>query len=159
MSGVGRTMYPPRTIVMPLLLVACLWPVAAFAKRAAPKRVPPLVYNGVEYRARDACFVEATDVTSGKKLWRTKVYQVWIIPLLEEDVQWVFISDMQVQGDKLLVKNELGKNFRLDLKSGRIDGAMRYWVPWFVGGVLVAATAFFAWARTRRGKQSEVKVC
>src|SRR5580692_11483923 len=116
--------------VKPIALIAhaavtLFWSDSAFAKRSAPKPVPPVVWQGVEYRApldvEHMGHVQAFELSSGRKLWETKVYKVWIVPLLEEDVQWVFVSAMQVQDGKLLVKNERGKSFRLDLKTGRIE--------------------------------------
>jgi len=139
------------TALISLAAATLLWPASAFAKRRAPSRVPPVVWQGVEYRApldvEHIGYVQAFELPSGRKLWETKVYHVWIVPLLEEDVQWVFISGMQVQDGKLLVRNENGKNFMLDLKTGRVEGAMRYWVPWFVAGALLLVLAFFAWTR------------
>src|SRR5262245_38412660 len=90
--------------------LALFSPDTAFAKRKAPKPVPPVVWEGVEYRAplnveHMGC-VQAIELSSGRKLWETEVYHVWIVPTLEEDVQWVFISSMKVQGGKLLVRNE-----------------------------------------------------
>jgi len=98
--------------------------------------------------------VQAFDLSSGRKLWETKVYHVWIMPLLEEDVQWVFISGMQIQGGKLLVRNEQGKSFKLDPKTGRVEGAMRYWVPWFIAGTFLLGLVFLAWIRAPHSHQS-----
>ncbi len=145
-----------KTHVQPILLISLvaatlLRPASAFAKRPAPSRVPPVVWQGVEYRApldvEHMGYVQAFELPSGRKLWETKVYQVWIVPTIEEDNQWVFISGMQIQGGKLFVRNEIGKRFRLDLKTGRVEGAVRYWAPWFVAGALLLALAFFAWTR------------
>src|SRR5882672_12320864 len=93
-------------------------PFAAFAKRGEPKLVPSLVHDGVEYRAphERMGFVEAFDRASRRQLWETRVYYVVIDPLLERDVQDIFITGLQVQGGKLLVSNEAGKSYRVDLK-------------------------------------------
>jgi hypothetical protein len=111
----------------------------------------------VEYRApldaEHIGYVQAFELPSHRKLWETKVYHVWIIPLLEEDVQWVFISGMQVQDGQLLVRNENGRTYRLDLKTGHVEGAVRYWLPLFSAGGLLVAVALFAWMRKRQGQQ------
>ena len=141
------------TALISLAAATLVWPASASAKRRAPSLVPPVVWQGVEYRApldvEHMGYAQAFELPSGRKLWETKVYQVWIVPTLEEDNQWVFISGMRVQNGKLVIRNENGKSYRLDLKTGRVEGAMRYWMPWFIAGVLVAVLAFFGWTRTR----------
>jgi hypothetical protein len=150
------------TALTALAAATLLWPGSAFAKRRAPSPVPSVVSQGVEYRApldvEHMGRVQAFELSSGRKLWETKVYHVWIDPLAEEDVQWVFISSMQVQGGKLLVGNENGKSFRLDLKTGRLEGAMRYWVPWFVAGGLLLVLGFRAWIRARKASSVSVRL-
>ena len=146
------------TALITLAAAILLWPASAFAKRRAPSPVPPIVWQGVEYRApldvEHMGHVQAIELSSGQTLWETKVYRVWITPLAEEDVRWVFISAMQIQNGKLLVRNENGKNFELNLKTGRVEGAMRYWTPWSVGGGLVLILGFFAWIRYRCAKST-----
>jgi outer membrane protein assembly factor BamB len=144
------------TALIALAVATLLWPASAFAKRRAPSPVPPVVWQGVEYRApldvEHMGHVQAFELSSGRKLWETEVYHVWIMPLVETDVQWVFISAMQVQDGKLLIRNENGKSFKLDLKTGWIEGTMRYWVAWFfAGGLLLLAV--LAWIRVRHGQQ------
>jgi outer membrane protein assembly factor BamB len=147
------------TALVVLAAMTLLWPTSAFAKRRAPSPVPPVVWQGVEYRAplgvEQMGHVQAVELSSGRKLWETKVYHAWIIPmhLEEEDVQWVFISSMKVEGDKLLVGNENGKSFRLDLKTGRVEGAMGYWGLWILAGGFLFALAFRVWFRASRGQR------
>jgi outer membrane protein assembly factor BamB len=141
------------TALLALTAVAVLWPVAALAKRADPAPVPPVVWNGVEYRApldvEQMGRVQAFDLSSGRKVWETKVYHVWILPLTEEDVQWVFISSMRVQDGTLLVKNEKGRSFRLNLKTGRIDGEITRRV---IDGLLVGVV-LLVWARVAQRRK------
>ncbi len=143
--------------IMTIAALSLFCPAAAYAKRKAPSPVPPVVWQGVEYRApldvEHMGYIQAFELPSHRKLWETKVYHVRIMPLLEEDVQWVFVSSMQVQGGRLLVRNEKGKSYWLDLKTGRIEGAMRYWLPWFLAGAFLMVVALFAWTRKGRGKQ------
>ena len=140
-----------KCALVAIAIVTLLFPVSAFAKRKTPKPVPAVVWEGVEYRApldlEHMGHVQAFELSSGGKLWETEVYHVWITPAVEEDVQWVFISSMQVQGGKLLVRNENGQSLRLDLKTGRIEGALRYWLPWFLAAAIFAAAAFLVWIR------------
>lgn len=145
-----------QTPLIAFAAMALLWPASAFAKRKAPSPVPTIVSQGVEYRApldvEHMGYIQAFELPSHRKLWETKVYNVRIMPLLEEDVQWVFVSSMQVQGGKLLVRNEKGRSYWLDLKTGRIEGAVRYWLPWFLAGLFVLLVAFFTWMRKGHGQ-------
>ena len=143
-----------------LLMIAALsfsWPASAYAKRKAPTPVRPVVWQGVEYRApldvEHMGYVQAFDLSSGRKLWETKVYHVWIIPLLEQDVQWMFVSGLQVQDGTLLVRNEDGKSYKVDLKTGRVEGFTDSWFLWFLAGGVVIIAAFFVWIRRRHGQQ------
>ncbi len=144
------------TALIGLAAVTLLWPATAFAKRRAPSPIPAIVWQGVEYRAPldvdHMGHVQAFELPSHRKLWETKVYYVWTIPLLEEDNQWVFVSGMRIQDGKLLVSSEAGKNYKLDVRTGRIEGAMRYWLPWFLTGILLMVAAFIAWARIGYGQ-------
>lgn len=122
---------------------------SVYAKRAAPKPVPPVIWQGVEYRAPlgEIGVVQAFDLASGRKLWKTTVYHVVINPLVEEDVQWVLISEMRIQEEKLVITNERGRKYRLDLKTGRVEGAMLYWVAVFLVAVVLPFGVFVVWRR------------
>lgn len=143
--------------IVTIAALSLLWPAPAFAKRKAPTPVPPVVWNGVEYRApldvEHMGRVQAFEVQSGRKLWETKVYHVWFNPLLEADVQWVFIKRLQVQNAKLLVTNESGKTYRLDPKTGKVEDLVRVWFPWLLAGCLLVVAAFFVWVWKGRSQQ------
>jgi outer membrane protein assembly factor BamB len=151
-----------RTCAQVRVLVAVgalssLLPASAYAKRKLPAPVPPVVWQGVEYRApldvAHMGHVQAFDLSSGRKLWETKVYHVWINPLLEEDVQWVFVSGLRVENGKLRVRNEDGNSYGLDLKTGRVEGLMRTSSLWLLAGCVLVVAAFFVWVR--RGGQRD----
>lgn len=95
----------------------------ATAKRIPPKEVSPIVANGVRYSAegdgRDSYLV-ATSEASGKPLWRVKVFHTRIKFWLEEDNQWVFISDMKLAGASVLVRNEKDRCYSISLKTKRV---------------------------------------
>ncbi len=138
-----------RAAVVLMLVAVFFCPLAAFAKRAAPKPVSPVVHNGVEYRANvwDTGFVEAIDLASQKNLWRTRVYYVWYMPLAEKDCQDIFITSLAVHDGKLLVRNEAGRSYRVDLRTGHVQGAARYWLPWMCIATLLLFAALFVWRR------------
>lgn len=89
---------------------------SAFAKRMTPKEVEPVIYRGIKFTApihtKKLGLVEGYDLATGKKVWEKKVYDVKINPLMEEDVQWIFIESLQITKDgKLLVIDESKRKF------------------------------------------------
>ena len=93
----------------------------ALAKRAAPNNVTPVVINGIEYRApleiEKIGVVQAWDLTQRKLLWEKKIYSSRANPLLEQDIQWVFITELQTRGGLIFVTNERGERFSLNSES------------------------------------------
>lgn len=59
----------------------------------------------------------ATDVHAGKELWRVSIFTVEIQSGLEEDVQWVFITNLKLFGNGLLIWDEKDRCYRLDLRT------------------------------------------
>ena len=108
-------------------------------------------FQGVEYRApldvQNLGHVKAIEAVSGRTLWDTRVYHIWILPLVEEDNQWVFINSLEIEDGKLVVGNENGAKYRLNLKTGHVEGAMRYWLPWFLLGIGLLIAALWFWRR------------
>lgn len=114
-----------RLSIAVCLILAAAVTTQAWAKRAGPKPVPPVVHDGVKYVALNANgregTVEARDEKTGKKLWSAVIYKVKIDPRLEEDVQWVFITALERQDNSLLVTSEKGARFKLDLKTRNVE--------------------------------------
>ena len=109
-----------RRFVVPWIWMALLAALPLQGKRVLPKEVPPIFDTGVKYTAegngRDA-FVVATDVRSGSVLWKVKIFHIRIKPWIEEDNQWIFISDLKMAGKTLLIRNEKERCFSLDLPT------------------------------------------
>jgi len=106
-----------------LLFLFC--PICAIAKRVPPKPVPPIVAGGIRYSAegdgKDS-YVVATDEASGKTLWRVKVFHTRIeFWRGEEDNQWVFISDLKLTGNSLLVRDEKNRCYSILLNTRRVN--------------------------------------
>jgi hypothetical protein len=97
----------------------------AYAKREDPKKVEPVTKAGIRYEAPNkpsrVVLVEAWDENSGKKLWERIVYEVKVDPKLEEDVQWDFITRLSFDGDKLLITTESHQQYRLDVKTRKVE--------------------------------------
>jgi hypothetical protein len=115
-----------RTMTRVVLLVcaAALLPCLASAKRAAPAKVEPVIYQGVRYVAPNddgrRAYIAAWDIQTNKKLWELTIFANRIDPKLEEDVQWVFINKLSIRGDVLIVTSERGATYQIDLKTKAI---------------------------------------
>ena len=117
-----------------ILIAVLSTPQFALAKRGVPKPLPALVNGGVKYiapavmpnyssiygvstcPAQSMC-VEARTKKSGKLLWQVEVYKIRYDPNLEQDVQDIFISSLAIDRGKLVVRNEGGATFIIDLKT------------------------------------------
>jgi hypothetical protein len=93
-----------------------------YAMRKPPSRVPYIIFNGVEYRAEVdrsipiGC-VQAVQPETGRELWWKQIYVIRYNPGLETDVQDVFIKKLQPKDGKLLIENERGGTYLLDVNS------------------------------------------
>ena len=100
--------------------------VVAAAKIAPPKPVVPVEANGVRYSAdrdgRDQ-YAVATDIATGKQLWKVKVFHTHIKFWIEEDVQWVFITDLKLMDSALFVRNGKARCYAVDINSHRVRKA------------------------------------
>lgn len=107
-----------------ILLLTPLLPQLASAKRIAPAKVDPVIYEGVRYVAPNdeghRGYIEAWNVGTNKKLWELTLFTNGIDPNLEEDVQWVFIKALNIQDGRLMVTSERGKTYQVDLKTKEV---------------------------------------
>jgi hypothetical protein len=104
-----------------------LYPVQAWASRTPPPEVAPVVYQNVKYVAviwgwtagydQNGGIIEAQDPVTHAKLWSFEVYDVVYDHSWETDVQDIFISSMTLEGSSLMVENERGDIYRVDLTA------------------------------------------
>lgn len=114
-----------RNIVILTFVVTLFSPFAAEAKRMGPAKVEPVVYEGVRYTAPNddgkRGYIHAEDAKTGKALYDIEVFKTKIDPGLEEDIQWVFITGMKMEGGSLMVVNdEKGNIYAVDLKTRKV---------------------------------------
>ena len=98
----------------------------AMAKRVNPKPVAPVTANGIQYSAEGDGrnqYISATNIAAAKELWRVKVFHTRIKPWIEEDVQWVFVTNLKIIGDSLAVQDERARCYLLSLKTHRVHKA------------------------------------
>ena len=107
-----------------IFLLALLLPQLASAKRIAPVKVDPVIYEGVRYVAPNddgrRGYIEAWNVGTNKKLWELTIFTNRIDPNLEEDVQWVFIKALNIQDGRLMVTSERGTIYQVDVNTKAI---------------------------------------
>jgi hypothetical protein len=115
--------------VLIFVAVALLLPSLALAKRIAPAKVEPVIHQGVRYIAPNddgrRAYIEAWDVQTNKKLWDLTIFTNRIDPTLEEDVQWVFIKELNIRDGALVVTSEHDKIYRGDLKTKTVTESER----------------------------------
>jgi hypothetical protein len=98
----------------------------AAAKRVPPKPVASVVADGVRYSAEGdgrEQYVVATDTSTGRELWRAEVFHTHIKSWVEEDVQWVFITNLRLMDNSLFVRDEKARCYSVDLKTHRVHKA------------------------------------
>ncbi len=107
-----------------ILLLTLLVPQLACAKRIAPGKVGPVIYEGIRYVAPNddgrRGYIEAWNVGTSKKLWELTIFINRIDPNLEEDAHWVFIKALNIQDGRVMVTSECGKTYQVDVNTKAI---------------------------------------
>jgi len=105
-----------------LALLPCLAS-SSMAKRLPSKPVSPVVSDGIRYTAEGNGadqYLVATDLASGKELWRVKVFHNRIWFWVEPCVQIVDISDLKLEKGSVLVKDERSRCYSVVLAKRRV---------------------------------------
>lgn len=102
-------------LILSLVVSSLLLGGIADAKRIPAPKVTPIAYQGLVFHAPNIVgrfgVVEAWNHKTNRKVWEEESYKVIINPLMEADVQWVFISSLSIDDGKLVITNEKGKKF------------------------------------------------
>ncbi len=112
-----------RRLITILVLLIGFAPLAAHAKRKAPPKVEPVVFDGVRYTVPNdsgrRAYVQAWDTKTNKMLWEVTIFRNFIVPfpLAEEDAQHVYIKNMRISEGKLVFVAENGRTYSLDVKT------------------------------------------
>lgn len=104
------------------------------------KRLPPppidIIWFGTRYTAnlenQKMGYLYAYGPKTEFLLWEKKIYDVKYNPLLESDVQDVFISKIFPKGDILVVVNEKGDQYEVNPKTGDVLNQQKIpaWIIW-----------------------------
>lgn len=117
----NRTTWFMVTVVSVTAVIALALAPFAFAKRTAPAKVQPVVYDGVRYVAPNddgsRGYIQAWEIKTNRKLWDLTVFTNRLDPKLEQDVQWVFVKSLSVRDGKLIVTSERGNTYDVDLNT------------------------------------------
>ncbi|HET6887521.1 MAG TPA: hypothetical protein VFH87_06310 [Candidatus Udaeobacter sp.] len=120
-----------RIVFLPALFLAVFLPSLISGKRIAPAAVEPVIHEGVRYFVPNddgrRAYIEAWDVRTNKKLWDLTVFTNRIDPELEEDIQWVFISQLSFRDGTLIVTSERGRTYQIDLRTKAITQSKAAW--------------------------------
>ena len=123
--------------------LALLWAGASLAagadkERAEVQEPMPVVVGAVRYQApaftraqglaHNGGYVEAVDAASGQRRWIVDVLGPPVRDGKEEDKTDVFIATLALAkgGHALLVTDERGRRFRLDLRTRRVTPVARH---------------------------------
>lgn len=118
-----------KRIIMLTLIIAVisfLFCSLAEAKRGPAPEVEPVTYKGIKFIAPNTPqrmgYVEAWDIKKNIKVWEQKMYDIAINPIMESDVQWLFISSLKIRNDKLIVTEEKGKYYEVYIPKSILEG-------------------------------------
>src|SRR4051812_30586840 len=117
LTGIGTAVRATAILAAVALCSVALIITSADAKRSAPSEVDPVPVDGVICSAPASAmgFVVARDAKSQRELWRQRIYTIKFNPSRERDVQDVFITSLRLRGNSLLITNEHGERYALDL--------------------------------------------
>jgi hypothetical protein len=92
---------------------------AQSAKRSAPPVVIDVVYNNIRYTPSviEKGYVEAWNTLNNQLIWKKKAYDIEYDPTLESDVQDILITRLKVENSKLVILNEKGDTYYIDLSK------------------------------------------
>ncbi len=91
-----------------------------------PWEVEPVVHEGVRYSTaslgvnQKGGWVVARAADDERLLWCKRLYTTHYSPTMDRQSQHVFITSLQVEGDKLVVEDELARRFEVNIPDGQL---------------------------------------
>ncbi|MCR4285255.1 MAG: hypothetical protein NUV97_04420 [archaeon] len=94
--------------------------------RIKPKNIEPIIHKGVRYSVPHFVgdtenmkhvggYVEAINVKTNERIWLKEIYKQKYVLGLESDIQEVYITSIKIKNNKIIIQNEAGKEFTLDI--------------------------------------------
>jgi len=110
-----------RHMIYAIALITVCVATTVFAKRSAPKPVASVTKDGIEYSVpHDRMgFVAAKWIKTNREIWSKQIYVVKYEYKfgLERDVQSCFITSLNLNNDVLIITNEKGSVFKLNIDT------------------------------------------
>ena len=106
-------------IILVALATFSFLPLVALAKRIPAPKVEPVVYDEIQYIAPNDNgrreYIHALDAKTGKLLKEITLKKNFIRFWIEEDIQWFYITKMEVREGCLVVTDEKNREFKMKL--------------------------------------------
>ena len=114
-----------KNIIATVALIFVFNAADAHSKRLGPDTVEPIAGNNVVYSApafvpgenQNGGYVEAREKEGGKLIWRLRVYRTEYNPQLERDVQDIFMVSIRLENEAIVVVDEKGRVFKVNLNT------------------------------------------
>ena len=97
--------------------------IVVYAKRPPAPIVPDVISHGVRYEAgyHHGGVVEAfSNSKKNRLLWQKRIYRVKYDPYLGKDIQDIFITDLKLKRDLLIIKDEKNRKYSLNLRTREV---------------------------------------
>jgi hypothetical protein len=91
--------------------------------RSKPKTIPTVIVGEIAYSANcngDVCYIDASDPRTRKTLWTEHIYSVTIDSRTDRYEQTVYPWSLRHEGGSLVLKNERGAVYSLDLSTRKV---------------------------------------
>jgi hypothetical protein len=106
-------------IMLAALATFSFLPPVALAKRIPTPKVEPVIHDGIQYIAPNDNgrreYIHALDAKTGELLKEITVKKNFIRFWIEEDVQWFYITKIEVREGYLVVTDEKNRVFKMKL--------------------------------------------
>ncbi len=103
-------------------------------ERAEVPEPPTLSHNGRIYQAihwgrarglaQNGGYIAVIEQASGKELALVQIYALLYNPEIEADIQDIFIHKLTLAGTDILIENELGERFALNMRNLAVTPAL-----------------------------------
>ena len=118
----------PFLYIFLFCLSSASWAHPGYAKRPEPEPVEPVVFEGVEYSAvlteEKHGFVQARSVETKAVLWEKEIFFTrvfWVFGAEAPQVKAIYISHLNIESGMLIVTNEDGRRYALDLHTKEVS--------------------------------------
>ena len=104
-----------------VLLSFLMLSIVVYAKRSPAPIVPDVVSHDVRYHAayNNGGVVQAFS-KKNRLLWHKRIYRIHYDPYVEKDIQDIFITDLKLKRNYLIIKDERNRKYSLNLMTHQV---------------------------------------